>query len=83
MQTQEASRNSEAAEEVSKTPPQREQGVELSLSGPSLAHEAAWLGFQDPPPRPAPPIPFFHWWVINRSRRQVNGMGIRANNWFN
>lgn len=39
----------EAAVEVSKMP-QREQGVGLSLLGPSWAHEEAWPGFQDPPP---------------------------------
>lgn len=63
-----ASRNPEAAMDTSETP---------NVSDPI----SSWLEFQDLP----------HWWrscpppqsVINRSRRHVNGMSIKSNNWFN
>lgn len=50
---------------------------DTNVSGPI----SSWLGFQALP----------HWWlsypppqgVINRSRRHVNGMSIKSNNWFN
>lgn len=58
-----------------------EAGMEASETPMSQAPSLPWLEFQDLPHRWLSYLP--PQGVINRSRRHVNGMSIKSNNWFN